>query len=78
MISGMPRLGPSIVRRPHLEDWLGRFRSVPVRFLIAPPGFGKTMALVGYLRHSATNGFYCVLAANRDGRADLGRDRHAR
>jgi hypothetical protein len=64
MISGMPRLGPSIVRRPHLEDWLGRFRGVPVRFLVAPPGFGKSMALVGYLRHSAPNGFYCVLTAN--------------
>src|SRR5579863_7410774 len=64
MISGMPRVGPSIVRRPHLEDWLGRFSSVPVRFLVAPPGFGKTMALVGYLRNSAPNGFYCLLAAN--------------
>jgi hypothetical protein len=61
MISGMPRVGPSIVRRPQLEDWLGRFRSVPVRFLVAPPGFGKTMALVGYLRHCATNGFYCAV-----------------
>jgi hypothetical protein len=59
----MPRLGPSIVRRQGLEDWLGRFRSVPVRFLVAPPGFGKTMALLGYLRHSATNGFYCALPA---------------
>ena len=31
---------------------MGRFKSVPVRFLIAPPGFGKTMALLGYLRHA--------------------------
>src|SRR5690242_14675732 len=57
----MSRLGPSIVRRPQLEEWLGRFSSVPVRFLIAPPGFGKTMALLGYLRHVASNGFYCAL-----------------
>jgi hypothetical protein len=64
----MPRLGPSIVRRQGLEDWLGRFRSVPVRFLVAPPGFGKTMALLGYLRHAATNGVYCVVpaGANRE------------
>jgi hypothetical protein len=69
MISGMPRLGPSIVRRPKLEEWLGRFRSVPVRFLVAPPGFGKTMALMGYLRHCTPNGLYCVLpaGANRQG-----------
>jgi Bacterial transcriptional activator domain len=57
----MPRLGPSIVRRPGLEEWLGRFKSVPVRFLVAPPGFGKSMALLGYLRHLATNGVYCVI-----------------
>jgi transcriptional activator len=54
----MPRLGPSIVRRQGLEEWLGRFKSVPVRFLVAPPGFGKTMALLGYLRNVATNGIY--------------------
>lgn len=63
---GMSRLGPSIVRRPRLEEWLGRFSSVPVRFLIAPPGFGKTMALLGYLRHTATNGFYCALRPSAD------------
>jgi len=57
------RLGPSIVRRQGLEDWLGRFRSVPVRFLIAPPGFGKTMALLGYLRNAAANGFYSAVPA---------------
>lgn len=58
----MPRLGPSIVRRQSLEDWLGRFKSVPVRFLVAPPGFGKTMALLGYLRNVATNGTYVPVA----------------
>jgi hypothetical protein len=67
MTSGMPRLGPSIVRRPKLEEWLGRFRSVPVRFLVAPPGFGKTLAVVGYLRHVSANGFYCALTANSNG-----------
>jgi len=68
----MPRLGPSIVRRPGLEDWLGRFKSVPVRFLVAPPGFGKTMALLGYLRHSASNGFYCAVPAGASAEALLG------
>jgi hypothetical protein len=65
----MPRLGPSIVRRARLEDWLGRFKSVPVRFLVAPPGFGKTMALLGYLRHCAANGRYAVIGAGSNARA---------
>jgi Bacterial transcriptional activator domain len=48
---------------------LRRFSSVPVRFLIAPPGFGKTMALLGYLRHAATSGgFYCALRPCADAR----------
>src|SRR3984957_12815159 len=55
------RLGPTIVRRQALEDWLRRFKNVPVRFLIAPPGFGKTMVILGYLRHCAINGFECSL-----------------
>jgi hypothetical protein len=60
---GLPRLGPSIVRRRALEDWLSRFKNVPVRFLVAPPGFGKTVALLGYLRHCATDAVYCALPA---------------
>ena len=60
--SRMPRLGPSIVRRYALEEWLLRFRGVPVRFLIAPPGFGKTMAILGYLQHLENPGIYCTLS----------------
>jgi hypothetical protein len=56
-----PRLAPSTIRRPRVEEWLGRFSSAPVRLLIAPPGFGKTTALVSYLRHSSTRGMYCNL-----------------
>ncbi|HEY1429256.1 MAG TPA: hypothetical protein VGF18_06760, partial [Candidatus Tumulicola sp.] len=44
-----------------MDEWLGRFSSAPVRLLVAPPGFGKTTALVSYLRHSATTGYYCSL-----------------
>jgi hypothetical protein len=36
---------------------------MPVRFLVAPPGFGKTMALVSYMRYRAFNGFYGVIGA---------------
>ena len=59
----MPRQGPTIVRRARIEEWLERFKGAPVRFLMAPPGFGKTMALLDYLRHRAKNGYYCALAA---------------
>ncbi len=61
MTGRIPRQGPSIIGRPRIEEWLGRFRSVPIRFLIAPPGFGKTMALLGYLRRQETSGYYCAL-----------------
>jgi Bacterial transcriptional activator domain len=64
MTGRMPRQGPSIIGRPRIEEWLGRFKGVPVRFLIAPPGFGKTMAILGYLRHQAPNGVYCAVSAN--------------
>ncbi|MBV8530578.1 MAG: hypothetical protein JO104_04620, partial [Candidatus Eremiobacteraeota bacterium] len=63
MSAGVARLGPSIIRRQGLEHWLKRFSSVPVRFLVAPPGFGKTMALLGYLRHASSRGRYCPVPA---------------
>lgn len=61
MISYAPRLAPSVIRRPRLEDWIGRLSSVPVRFLIAPAGFGKTTAIVSYLRNASSKGLYCSL-----------------
>ena len=75
MISYAPRLAPSVIRRPRLEDWFGRFSSVPVRLLVAPPGFGKTTAIVNYLRHSESKGLYCGLrlgAAANDVWAGIG------
>lgn len=66
MKAKLPRLGPSIVRRARLEEWLGRFKNVPVRFLIAPPGFGKSMALIGYLSHCSANGAYGVVNPGSD------------
>jgi hypothetical protein len=61
MNSGTRRLGYSIIRRRGLEDWLDRSKRIPVRFLIAPAGFGKTTALLAYFRDVATNGLYCAL-----------------
>ena len=57
MIAHGPRLAPLRYGVRGWKSGLGRFlRSVPVRFLIAPPGFGKTTALVSYLRHSTSKG----------------------
>ena len=71
MISGMPRLGPSIVRRPLLEDWLGRFRSVPSSIFDCAPWIRQDDGAVGYFRHCGTNGFYCVLPAKASAEAVL-------
>ncbi len=64
--SHMPRLGPFNIRRNALEEWLARFKDVPVRFLIAPPGFGKTLALLSYLHCLKTPGIYCAVSASSD------------
>ncbi|MGZ3550278.1 MAG: BTAD domain-containing putative transcriptional regulator [Vulcanimicrobiaceae bacterium] len=61
VISQAPRMGPTVIRRPRLEDWFSRFENVPVRFVVAPAGSGKTTAILGYLRHSETAGLYCSL-----------------
>jgi DNA-binding SARP family transcriptional activator len=61
MIASVPRLPPSLIRRPRLEDWFARFRGVPVRFLVAPAGFGKTTAILNYIRYSESNLLYASL-----------------
>jgi DNA-binding SARP family transcriptional activator len=60
-LSCPPRMAPTVIRRPRLEDWFARFRNVPVRFLVGPPGCGKTTAAVGYLIHSKSSGLYCTV-----------------
>jgi len=42
-------------------EWLARFKDTPVRFLIAPPGFGKTVALLEYFHNIAKGGSYCTI-----------------
>ena len=59
--STYPRLAPSVIRRERLESWLGRFKSAPVRLLVAPPGYGKTTAIVSYLRGRSTQAPYVNL-----------------
>jgi DNA-binding SARP family transcriptional activator len=60
-LSFPPRMALTVIRRPRLEDWLARFKNVPIRFLVGPPGCGKTTAALGYLIHSKTTGLYCTV-----------------
>lgn len=55
------RLAPKTLRRNRLERWLANQANVPVRFLVAPPGFGKTTLLVQYLGASERTGAYCLV-----------------
>ncbi|HVA36372.1 MAG TPA: BTAD domain-containing putative transcriptional regulator [Candidatus Dormibacteraeota bacterium] len=59
--SQIPRLAPTVIRRPRLEAWFARHRDVAVRLLVAPPGSGKTTVLLSYLRHNGRPGAYCRL-----------------
>jgi DNA-binding SARP family transcriptional activator len=59
-----------------LEDWLGRFSNVAVRFLIGPAGSGKSTAMLTYLRYSESKGLYCSLglgASAQDVRSAIAR-----
>ena len=81
MTPAMPRRVPWTMRRPRLEEWLGRLNGVPVRFLLAPPGYGKTTALVNYLRHASPKGMYCSIGSGASDHgvwATIGRAMHVK
>ncbi|HTU83046.1 MAG TPA: AAA family ATPase [Candidatus Acidoferrales bacterium] len=55
------RLAPKTLRRPRLERWLSGQASLPVRFVVAPPGMGKTTLLIQYLQSVEHPSAYCAL-----------------
>ncbi len=57
-MSVVPRIAPSVIARPRLENWFSRFNKVPVRCLVAPAGCGKTTAILSYLRTNQVGAFY--------------------
>lgn len=59
-----PKLGPAIICRPRVHQWLLRHADVPLRLLAAPTGCGKTVACVNYLRGTATRVAYCRVPKN--------------
>lgn len=48
MTSSFARGATLGVSRPAVIDWLDRHADVSVRFIVAPPGFGKTTAITAY------------------------------
>jgi len=52
----LPKLAPDTIRRERLCAWMADHSDVPLRLVVAPPGSGKTTALVTYAaapRHRA-------------------------
>lgn len=46
----MEKISPATIERPRVSEWLARNAAFPLRALIAPAGYGKTTALIGYLQ----------------------------
>ena len=44
----LPKLAPDTIRRERIASWLADHADVPLRLIAAPPGSGKTTALVSY------------------------------
>ncbi|TAM72625.1 hypothetical protein EPN44_15125 [bacterium] len=50
MAPTLPRLYPATIERMRPVRWLDEHRRLPVRLVIAPPGWGKTTLLAAYAR----------------------------
>ncbi|MGZ3497539.1 MAG: AAA family ATPase [Vulcanimicrobiaceae bacterium] len=48
----LPRLAPGTIERQRIATWFLRNADAPLRFLVAPPGSGKTSAIVTHLRNA--------------------------
>lgn len=60
-----PKLGPAIISRLRVQQWLLRHADVPLRLVAAPTGSGKTVACVNYLRTAAAARVaYCRVPKN--------------
>jgi DNA-binding SARP family transcriptional activator len=55
------RLAPKTLRRTRLERWLAVQAGLPVRFVVAPAGMGKTTLVLHYLEASQRPAAYCAL-----------------
>jgi hypothetical protein len=62
LLTPLPRLAPSVVRRPRLISILEATRSLPLRLVAAPVGAGKTTLLAHYLAGASGSAAYLALA----------------
>ncbi|TAM56278.1 hypothetical protein EPN52_14265 [bacterium] len=46
----LPRLYPATIERPRIARWFDGHNRLPMRLVVAPPGWGKTTALAAYAR----------------------------
>jgi hypothetical protein len=75
-LSPLPRLAPALVNRTRINAWLERHAELPLRYLAATAGAGKTTAVASYLasRRNAT----AYVALKDDDSLETFRDRLAR
>jgi uncharacterized protein with PIN domain len=69
-------LAPGSLNRSRIAAWLERHAELPLRFLAAPPGAGKTTAVAMYL--AASDRRYAYIALKRDESIETVRERLAR
>lgn len=60
----LPRLAPTVIRRPRIDAWLDRHAAVPLCFIAAPSGSGKTTALASYLAQTDSRAVYIDAPVN--------------
>jgi ATP/maltotriose-dependent transcriptional regulator MalT len=56
-----PRLSPTTIVRPRLNQWLDREFTSPIRLILGPAGTGKTTMLLRYALETDRDVAYCAL-----------------
>jgi hypothetical protein len=75
-VTPLPRLAPASLKRTRISAWLERHADLPLRFLAAAPGAGKTTAVAMYL--AGRESTFAYLALKTDETIEAFRERLAR
>lgn len=54
----IPKIAPGSIERPRVQAWFDRNADAPLRLVMAPVGFGKTVAIARYLLSTPRTPFY--------------------
>lgn len=60
----LPKLGPAIIVRSRIQQWLHKHADVPLRLIAAPTGCGKTVACATYAKMSRKRAAYLRIPAD--------------